>query len=111
MSGRRSRTMPSMHAATARPVAYRRLAIAIALPALLLTVVGIPMQLLVSGADVSGVAFIAMFAVIVVELAGLGGYVAFRVPENVIGWLLAVAGLLAAISFYGGTYAQVVHQG
>src|SRR5690349_15423861 len=102
--------MGAMHDATPRPVAPRRLAIAVAVPALLLTAIGIPMQLAVSGTDPSSVAFIAVFAAIVVELAGLGGYVAFRVPENVIGWLLVVAGLLASISFYGGTYAQFVHQ-
>jgi hypothetical protein len=102
--------MRAMHDATPRPVAPRRLAIAIAVPALLLTAAGIPMQLAVSVRDLPSIAFIVMFAAIVVELAGLGGYVAFRVPENIVGWLLVVAGLLASLSFYGGTYAQLVHQ-
>jgi MFS family permease len=99
-----------MTAATGRRHLPRRLAVAIAAPSLLLTAVGIPMQLAVSGADPASIAFIAMFAAIVVELAGLGGFVAFRVPDNAVGWLLVTAGLGAALSFYGGTYAQLLHQ-
>ncbi len=102
--------MRPMAFATTRPFALRSLAIAIAAPSLLLTVVGIPMQLAVSGTDPGSVAFIAVFAMIVVELAGVGGYVAFRVPDNAVGWLLVLGGLGAALSFYGGTYAQFVHE-
>src|SRR6478735_2246284 len=99
-----------MTLAIRRPLRTRDLAIALAVPSLLLAVVGVPMQLAVSGTDLSSVAFIGVFALIVVELAGVGGYVAFRVPENAVGWLLVVAGLGAALSFYGGTYAQLVYR-
>jgi hypothetical protein len=102
--------MTAMTPATRRRLPPRRIAVALAVPSLLLALVGIPMQLAVSGTDPASVAFIAVFAAIVVELSGVGGYVAFRVPDNAVGWLLVTAGLGAALSFYGGTYAQLVHQ-
>ena len=99
-----------MTLATRRRFPPRNLAIALGLPSIVLVVLGVPIQVVVAGIDPSSVAVIALFAVIVVELAGLGGYVAFRIPENVIGWLLVVAGLSAALSFYGGAYGQLVHR-
>jgi MFS family permease len=114
LSGRPSRTLDVMTLATPRRSPFhlppRRFAIALAVPSLLLAMVGIPMQIAVAGTDPATIAFIVVFAAVAIELAVLGGYVAYRVPENAVGWLLAVAGLGAAISFYGGTYAQLVEQ-
>jgi hypothetical protein len=98
-----------MTLATPRRSVPRRLAIVLAVPSLLLTLVGIPLQVAISGFGPGSILFIAVFAFIVLELAGFGGYVAYRVPTNAVGWLLVTAGLSSALAFYGGTWAQLLH--
>jgi hypothetical protein len=79
------------------------------LPALAITAVGVVIQASIVHMPDWTALFIAVFAAVVVDLAGVGAFVAIRVPANPIGWMMSGAGLAAALSFYGGSYAEFAH--
>jgi hypothetical protein len=79
------------------------------LVAFALTAVGIVIQIRLFQGPAPAALFILVFAAVVVGLAGVGAFIAIRVPSNAIGWLMSGAGLAAALSFYGGSWAQLAH--
>ncbi len=84
--------------------------LAIAAVAITFTVVGVPMGIAtLDEYGPTGVLFIFIFPTIVLSLTLVGGFVAFRVPDNPVGWLLGTAGLFAAVGIFGGTYVNFDH--
>ena len=84
--------------------------LAIAAVAIAFAMVGVPMGIATLGDyGPTGILFIFIFPAIVLSLTLVGGFVAFRVPDNPVGWLLETAGLFAAVGIFGGTYANYDH--
>ena len=74
----------------------------LSLTAFALTAVGIVIQVRLFQGPPAAAVFILVFAAVVVDLSGVGAFVAICVPSNPIGWMMSAAGLAAALSFYGG---------
>jgi hypothetical protein len=104
-------TTPSAgQAPTAGAAARTAALVSIAGVALMFTVVGVPLGIAtLDDYGPTGVIFIVIFPAIVVSLTAVGGFVAWRVPTNPIGWLLEMAGLGAAVGIFGGTYVNYDH--
>ena len=86
------------------------IAATIAAVAMTFTLIGVPLG--IATLDLYGplgVIFIAIFPAIILSLTLVGGFIAFRVPANPVGWLLETAGLAAAVGIFGGTYVNYDH--
>jgi hypothetical protein len=105
-----STTPAAGRAPTAGAAARTAALVSIAGVALMFTVVGVPLGIAtLNDYGPTGVIFIVIFPGIVVSLTAVGGFVAWRVPTNPIGWLLETAGLGAAVGIFGGTYVNYDH--
>ena len=58
--------------------------------------------------DLPAIPFFLVFFLLPANLGLVGTVLTIRRPENVIGWLLLVAGVLAGVSFAGGEYERSV---
>jgi len=58
--------------------------------------------------DLPAIPFFLVFLLLPANLGLVGAVLTTRRPENVIGWLLLVAGVLAGVSFTGGEYERSV---
>jgi MFS family permease len=96
--------------ASTRRIAQRSTVVAIASIAVAFTLVGVPMGIAtLDQYGPTGAIFILIFPAIVLSLTLVGGFVAWRVPTNPVGWLLELAGLGSAVGIFGGTYVNYDH--
>ena len=58
------------------------------------------------GGDIAGIPFYLLFLLLPLNLGVVGAVLTIRRPENVIGWLLLVAGVLTGLTFAGGEYER-----
>ena len=73
--------------------------------------VGVPMGIATAGDFGPGApVFFVVFPALIISLGLVGGFLAFRVPGNAIGWILELAGVAMAISTFGGTYVTYDHE-
>src|SRR4029077_19291387 len=56
--------------------------------------------------DVQAIPFFLIFLLLPANLALVGAVLTTRRPDNVIGWLLLVAGVLAGLTFAAGEYER-----
>ena len=94
--GPRDRTRPAVLAIGVIPLLFAALGAGLAIPDL-------------GGYGPTGVVFVVIAEAIVLSLTLVGGFVAWRVPRNPVGWLLEVAGASAALAVFGGMYSAYVH--
>jgi hypothetical protein len=91
-----------------RRLALERVATALAIVSLAFTVlILIEDSIFLINGDPGAFLFSLSFVLLVANLAIVGGLLATRRPENVIGWLLLVAGLLEAIGIAGSINARL----
>jgi hypothetical protein len=90
--------------------ASRVAAVALAAIAVGIVLVALPMSVvLMPSFGATGPVFILVFPALVLSLTLVGAFVALRVPDNPVGWLLAGAGLALAVGIFGGTYVIYDH--
>lgn len=94
---------------TTRPLGLLSVALAVALS----TVVALTLALLVVftigsvlAGDLADAPFLVVFFLVPASLGSVGAALALKRPENVVGWLLLVAGFLSGLSFACGEYER-----
>src|SRR5436190_1295252 len=78
----------------------------------IVVVASIPLALGAIGAvlagDLEGIPFLLIFLLLPLNLGVVGAVLATRRPDNAIGWLLLVAGVLTSVTFAAGEYQRYV---